>query len=48
MRLFQPQHAVASPTHGWRIKIKTIAPDGPAADAYTRNELVAIKTTLGC
>jgi hypothetical protein len=38
---------VAPPTHGWRVKIKTIAPDGPAADAYTRDELVELRTTLG-
>jgi hypothetical protein len=38
---------VALPTHGWRVKVKTIAPDGPAADAYTRDELMQIKTALG-
>jgi hypothetical protein len=38
---------IAKPTHGWRVKLKTIAPDGPAADAYTRDELMEIKAALG-
>jgi hypothetical protein len=30
-------------SHGWTMRLKTAAPEGPGADAYTRDELVALK-----
>jgi hypothetical protein len=40
----QPPAGGQRPSHGWIMTLKTAAPDGPDADAYTRDELVALSS----